>query len=164
MSSFKLRASARSIDESTMLIVENWAQSRSKDPSTKVGACVYDPTTGGVFLGYNGFPPNVPEREEWWTNREEVAGKLCKYDLVVHAEVNAVRKALVAGVKLATAVLYCTHLPCPRCMRDVICANGIKSVHYKIDEYASLTPRARWVVHQLAEMGGVTLSKMESKS
>lgn len=163
MSNFKLRASAKSIDESIALTTEAWAQARSKDPSTKVGACIHDPSTGGLFLGYNGFPSAVPDRDEWWANREELPNKLCKYDLVVHAEVNAVRKALVAGVKLETASLYCTHLPCPRCMRDVICANGIKTVYYQIEEYASLTPRAKWVVHQLAEMSGVNLVKIVSK-
>jgi dCMP deaminase len=148
------------MDESIMLTTTAWAQSRSKDPSSKVGACIHDPVTGGLFLGYNGFPHGVEDREEWWTRKIEMEDLLTKYDLVVHAEKNATRKAMLAGVSLPDASLYCTHLPCPACMRDVICACGIKRVVYDVEKYPSLTVRGEWIVRSLAKMCGVELVRV----
>ncbi len=155
-----LLSSAFRIEQSIMATTIAWAQSRSKDPSTKVGACIHDAETGGLFLGYNGFPSGIPDREEWWTEREEQVGKFTKYDLVVHAEINAVRKAMLAGVDLTKCILVCTHLPCPKCMRDVICANGIKQVYYAVEEYASMTPRAKWIVKELASLSSIHLARI----
>lgn len=143
-----------------MAVALSWAECRSKDPATKVGAAIYDLDTGGLYLGYNGFPSSVPDAADIWARREEEVGKLCKYDVVVHAEVNAVRKAMMAGVDLTRATLFCTHLPCPKCMRDVVLVSGIKNVFYVNGRYKSLTPRGEWVVHQLAQLAGVNLEQM----
>ena len=58
----------------------------SKDPSTKVGAVLVRDNRI-VSVGYNGFPEGVDDSEERYNNRE------LKYDLVVHAEVNAIISA-----------------------------------------------------------------------
>ena len=34
---------------------------RSKDPSTKVGACIVDASHKVVSIGYNGMPRGIPE-------------------------------------------------------------------------------------------------------
>ena len=70
----------------------------SKDPSTKVGAVLVEPHNNIVVgLGYNGFPRKVHDTVERYQNRE------MKYQLVVHAEVNAI---LMAGEKAQGSHLY----------------------------------------------------------
>ena len=69
----------------------------SKDPSTKVGAVLVDKEGRVVGTGYNGFPRGVDDSEERYNNRE------LKYELVVHAEVNAI---LTAGHQARGGTLY----------------------------------------------------------
>lgn len=150
--------------ESVLRVVEAWASSRSKDPSTKVGAGVYDPETSGLFLGYNGFPSGIPDDSNVWNRREEAPGKfeLTKYDLVVHAEQNAARKALQAGANLCNSVLVCTHIPCPRCMRDIVASNRIRTVVFRRATYKSLTTRDLKVIAHIAAALSITLIHQES--
>lgn len=192
--------SKMSIHDAAMQVAQLWGDARSKDPSTKVGACIYDPRTGGLFLGYNGFPAGVKDLEEVWNLRKDdgkrrfdVCAKcggrgeievgdyhsdwsetcpkckgskvqkassrfsLTKYDLVIHAEQNAVRKALLAGVDLTKAVLICTLIPCPRCMLTEVLAHDIKVVLYNNDKYNSQTERDVWLTNKLASLGGVSM-------
>src|SRR5436305_279131 len=60
----------------------------SKDPSTKVGAVISDNQGRVVALGYNGFARNVEDAVD------KLSDRAVKYEMVVHAEVNAV---LIAG-------------------------------------------------------------------
>lgn len=118
------------LDISIMTLARSWALARSKDPHTKVGAVVYDPVTGGMFFGYNGFPSGVLDKKEIWDNRDQ-NDPFSKYAFVIHAEVNAVRKAMMAlGDQTSRCVLYVTHYPCHRCMKDMIIPAGIKDVRY----------------------------------
>ncbi len=69
----------------------------SKDPRSKMGAVITDPRGRVVALGYNGFPENVhdcPVR----LNDPDI-----KYDMVVHAEANAV---LIAGGAAEGGTVY----------------------------------------------------------
>jgi len=89
-----------------------------------VGAVVYDPETGGMFFGYNGFPKNIPDETAIWETPN-------KYDYVVHAEVNAIRKATSAlGHHVSRCELYSTNHPCHCCMKDAIIPAGIKKIRY----------------------------------
>ncbi len=150
------------LHQSVMLVAVTWAESRSKDPSSKVGACVYDEHSGGLYLGYNGFPAGIDDESEIWENNKE-GPDINKYDLVVHAEVNAVRKALMAGVDLEGAILFCTHHPCATCMRDVIGPSGIRQIYFVTDEYRSFTPRVRKVCGYIAGSLGITITKLDMK-
>lgn len=145
---------------SLLQVVHTWAVMRSKDPSTKVGACIYDQRTGGLFLGYNGFPAGFPDSRDIWDNRNPDVG-LTKYDLVIHAEHNAILKALKAGINMKETMLVCTHIPCPKCMRDVIAANGIPNVYYRTPTFNSFSTRDRAVVHQIADIAGINLIQVE---
>lgn len=195
--------SKMSIHDAAMQVAHLWGDARSKDPSTKVGACIYDPRTGGLFLGYNGFPAGVEDDALVWTTRTDDGDRkfdvcvecegegevwveahhgsdwkescpkckgakvqkassrfsLTKYDLVIHAEQNAVRKALLAGVDLTRAVLICTLVPCPRCMLTEVLAHGIKVVLYRDDKYNSQTERDVWLTNKLASLGGVSMRR-----
>jgi dCMP deaminase len=164
-----IRKSIKSLGVSIMDVCSLWAVDRSKDPSTKVGAAIYDPRSGGLFLGYNGFPAGIIDSDEVWQRRtdptelekETTNFLLTKYDLVVHAEVNAVRKALMGGVDLTAATLVCSLLPCPDCMKNVVLANGIKRVLYLDDKYNSQNSRKLWLVNTLARLGMVQLEKLK---
>ena len=90
----------------------------SKDPSTCVGAVIVDRERRVVGMGYNGFPRGVHDHDERYAKRE------LKYEMVVHAEVNAILNA-VKGVRGCT--LYSTFFPCPRCAA-VIIQSGITQV------------------------------------
>ena len=92
----------------------------SKDPSTKVG-CVLVKDKKVVSLGYNGLPAGVEDSLERLSNRE------IKYEITVHAEVNAVTTAALHGVSTNGATAYVTFHPCSRCAAVLINA-GISTV------------------------------------
>lgn len=117
------------IDLACMALATLWSKLRSKDPRTKVGACVYHPKSGALFLGYNGFPSGVPDLKSVWDQRDR-AQTSAKYAFVVHAEVNAIRKALTVFQDLSECVLYVTHYPCHACMKDSVLTSGLKTVVY----------------------------------
>lgn len=90
----------------------------SKDPSTKVGAVVVDDERRVLGIGYNGFPRGVADYPSRYDQRE------LKYDLIVHAEVNAI----LNSVACRGATLYTTPLfSCVRCAGLVI-QSGVKRV------------------------------------
>ena len=92
----------------------------SKDPSTQVG-CVLVKDKKVVSLGYNGFPKNISDDLNRLFKREE------KYEITVHAEVNAVTTAALHGVSTEGCTAYVTFNPCSRCSAVLINA-GIESV------------------------------------
>jgi dCMP deaminase len=92
----------------------------SKDPSTKVGAVIADKRGRVVALGFNGFPENVEDAEHKLTARET------KYEMIVHAEVNAV---LIAGRSTEGSTIYVHGAPiCPRCASVLIQAGLTRAV------------------------------------
>lgn len=93
--------------------------SRSKDPSTKVGAVIVAPDGKNVrSIGYNGFPRGMADDDSLYADRE------VKYSRIVHAEMNAI---LNAERRVDGCTLYCTLLPCDRCAVFVVQA-GITRV------------------------------------
>ena len=98
------------------------ASSRSKDPSTQVGAVLVDKDNHLIATGYNGFPPGIAETEERWQRPQ-------KYRRVIHAEMNAIGHAAKIGRATEGSTLYCTHFPCNAvgCARLVI-ASGVKHI------------------------------------
>lgn len=90
----------------------------SKDPSTKVGAVIVNSDKKIVTLGYNGFPRNV--RDDHRLQTREI-----KYDLIVHAEANAI---IHARESLRDCTIYTMpFMPCSKCAGLIIQA-GIKRV------------------------------------
>jgi dCMP deaminase len=95
--------------------VSSW----SLDPSTRVGAVIVDADRRIVSTGYNGFPQGVADLPERLNNRT------IKYDMIVHAEVNAI---LFAKRDLKNSVLYTWPFqPCSRCAGIVI-QTGISKI------------------------------------
>ena len=96
--------------------ISNW----SKDPSTQVGAVItHTRSKRVVSMGFNGFPAGVEDTQERLDDRET------KYEMVVHAEQNAL---MFAGDRAEGCTLYVHPLPpCARCAVMIIQA-GIKRV------------------------------------
>jgi dCMP deaminase len=88
----------------------------SKDPSTKVGAIAVGRIGQILATGYNGFPRGILD-----DSRLDIREK--KYELVVHAEMNAIYNATHNGISLNGATLYVWGLPI-----CVECAKGITQV------------------------------------
>lgn len=93
----------------------------SIDPSTQVG-CVLVRDKRVISTGYNGFPKNISDDFDRLMDREK------KYEITVHAEVNAVTTAALHGVSTEGCKAYVTFSPCSRCAAVLINA-GIKEVY-----------------------------------
>ena len=91
----------------------------SKDPSTQVGAVIADEKHRVLSLGFNGFARGVRDLAERLENRET------KYDMIIHAERNAL---LFANAPVDGASVYVWPLlPCAQCAATLIQA-GIAEV------------------------------------
>lgn len=106
------------------------AKMRSKDPNTKVGACIVDDNNRIVSMGYNGFPFGCSDDIFPWSNKGDP--KNTKYMYVVHAELNAI---LNSNKSLKGTTLYVSLFPCNECAKAII-QSGIKKVIYEDDKYA----------------------------
>ena len=96
-------------------LVATW----SKDPSSRVGAVIVDDKKRIVSVGFNGLPIGVEDTVERLNKRE------LKYELIVHAETNAILTA-PKSVSGCTIYVY-PYLPCSRCAGAII-QSGIKRV------------------------------------
>lgn len=103
---------------------------RSKDPSTKVGACIVNTKKRIVGIGYNGLPYGCSDDLFPWEREGEFLDT--KYPYVVHAEPNAI---LNSTTKLDDATLYVTLFPCNECAKLII-QSGIKEIVYISDKYS----------------------------
>lgn len=104
---------------------------RSKDPNTKVGACIVNKKNRIVGIGYNGFPYGCEDSIYPWDNAKDKKFLDTKYPYVVHAEPNAI---LNSSEPLDGATLYVSLFPCNECAKLVI-QSGIKHIVYMSDKY-----------------------------
>lgn len=113
------RAVDRKSWDAWMLGLAAYVSTRSRDPSTKVGAVLMRPDKTIASVGYNGLPRGIADDErlhdrEW------------KYANVVHAEINALVHARepVGGY---TLFVYPFH-PCSNCAAAIIQAGVTRIV------------------------------------
>ena len=104
---------------------------RSKDPSTKVGACIVNQNKRIVGIGYNGFPCGCSDDEFPWAREGEFGDT--KYPYVVHAELNAI---LNSKYDLRGCTIYVSLFPCNECAKAII-QSGIRRIVYESDKYAN---------------------------
>ena len=135
----------------SFLVDAKVAARRSKDPSTKVGAVVVRPDLTTASQGYNGFPRGIADTAERLNTRE------IKYDLVVHAETNAL---LAAKEPLSGCTMYTTFPPCIRCATSVIQAGIARIVSIKPTE----EQEARWGFYRTRDLlaeAGIEMTEYE---
>lgn len=104
---------------------------RSKDPNTKVGACIVNGKKRIIGIGYNGLPCGCNDLDFPWTNDKNLDELDTKYPYVVHAEPNAI---LNSTEKLDGSTLYVTLFPCNECAKLII-QSGIKKIIFMEDKY-----------------------------
>ena len=129
---------------------------RSKDPNTKVGACIVDDDNKVVSIGYNGMPKGVDESQLSWNKGE---GLDSKYLYVCHAEFNAILNTR-NGSALKGCRLYVTLFPCNECAKACVQV-GIKEIIYLENKYADTVG-----VHasrKMLELAGIKLRQFNAK-
>ena len=103
---------------------------RSKDPNTRVGACIVNSEKKIVGVGYNGAPTGWDDAEFPWTAKGEPIDE--KYPYVIHSELNAILNSSMRDLKGST--LYVSLFPCNECAKS-IAQTGIKRIVYLSDKY-----------------------------
>jgi dCMP deaminase len=107
------------------------AAKRSKDPCTKVGACIVNGQNKIVATGYNGMPNGVQDDVIPWG--KEGPFLETKYAYVVHAELNAILNSVLTDQ--TGCRLFVSLFPCNECAKAII-QSGIKHVIYLSDKHA----------------------------
>lgn len=105
---------------------------RSKDPNTKVGACIVNNENRILSIGYNGTPNGYDD--EFFPWQREGSFLETKYAYVCHAELNAILNYQGSRNDLKGAKIYVDLFPCNECAKAIIQA-GIKEVVYLSDKY-----------------------------
>ena len=102
---------------------------RSKDPSTRVGACIVNIDNKILSMGYNGAPTGLSDDIMPWDREGD--NLKTKYPYVCHSELNAI---LNCPTSVKGAKVYVTLFPCNECAKAII-QSGIKEVIYLSDKY-----------------------------
>ena len=129
---------------------------RSKDPNTKVGACIVDDNHKVVSIGYNGMPCGCDENQLSWNKGE---GLDSKYLYVCHAEFNAILNTR-NGSSLKGCTLYVTLFPCNECAKACIQV-GIKEIVYVDNKYKDTTETQASL--KMLSLAGIKLRHYEGK-
>lgn len=129
---------------------------RSKDPSTKVGACIADQNHKVVSIGYNGMPAGLDEEKLSWEKGE---GLDSKYLYVCHAEFNAILNTR-DGSSLKGCTLYVSLFPCNECAKAII-QTGIKELVYIDNKYKDTTSVQASL--KMLELAGVKIRQYKGR-
>jgi dCMP deaminase len=100
-------------------VIARW----SKDPSRGVGAVIVSPSRQIVATGFNGLPRGIEDRPE----RLE---RPVKYDLICHAEMNAIIQCARNGVTPVGSTIYTSFSPCVHCTLSIIQSGIVRVVTY----------------------------------
>jgi dCMP deaminase len=104
---------------------------RSKDPNTRVGACIVNTKKRIIGIGYNGFPVGCSDDELPWGREGNFLET--KYPYVCHAEMNAITNASNKP-ELEGASMYVSLFPCNECAKLIVQV-GIREIVYLSDRY-----------------------------
>ena len=129
---------------------------RSKDPNTKVGACIVDQDNKVVSIGYNGMPKGLKEEDLSWNKGEGLDNK---YLYVCHAEFNAILNTR-NGSALKGCSLYVTLFPCNECAKAIV-QSGIKELIYADNKYEDTT--AIKASLKMIQMAGIKIRKYDGR-
>jgi dCMP deaminase len=138
-------------DKTFLNLCDEIAQ-RSKDPSTKVGACIVDEKKRIVSMGYNGFPRGCVDDPRMYEDRS------VKLMRTIHAEVNAI---ITADRALDGCTLYVSPLhPCANCAA-IIVQSGIKRVVYNSEMAVERWRESFEAAAAMFREAGVTVTYVE---
>ncbi|MBN4083567.1 cytidine/deoxycytidylate deaminase family protein [Mycoplasma sp. CSL10137] len=126
---------------------------RSKDPNTKVGACIINNRKRVIALGYNGMPSGNDFDFPW--ARDKKLEKDNKYPYVVHAEINAI---LNSTTQLENAILYTSLFPCSNCSKTIV-QSGITEIVYLEDKYHDTDDA--WISRKILKDSNIKTRKLE---
>lgn len=133
----------------------------SKDPSTQVGAQIVGPDNIPYGSGYNGPPRRMKDTEVIWDRPSKDESEiLSKYDIMVHAEINAIDHS--SAYDLTDSTLYTTALPCPDCMLAIIRTPIMRVVYFDYQSVGTSSLRNeawRAKTFEKARLGRVRLEK-----
>ena len=132
----------------------------SKDPNTQVGAQLVDDGNMPLGSGYNGPPRLIEDNSFSWARPSGDNDDINKYDVVLHAEHNAIKHSNCES--LVNSTLYVTALPCPDCMLEIVEAEIARVVwfNYQSSKNSSLQNAAwREKTNQIAQLGGIHLEE-----
>jgi dCMP deaminase len=99
----------------------------SKDPSRGVGAVIVSPDRRICATGFNGLPAGFEDRPDRLQ-------RPVKYDLVCHAEVNAIAQCASHGISCVGSTIYATFFPCNACTLAIIQAGIRRVVSWEVKE------------------------------
>ena len=146
-------------DSKYMGIAWMWA-GFSKDPKTQCGAQIVDQYNVPLGSGYNG-PPRLIEDDSfsWCRPPKDDPDAFSKYDVVIHAAINAISHS--CGHELTNATLYVTGFPCKGCMKQIVKEEIGKVIwfDYQSDSGSMLRKVHRERSEEIARLGKVKIEK-----
>jgi len=147
-------------DRDSKYMGEAWMKAAfSKDPSTQVGAVIISRENFPLGSGYNGPPRMINDTSfSWERPPKDNPDAFSKYDVIVHAEINAIDHSMCSDLHGAT--LYVTAMPCPACMKEIVRKEISRVVYYDFQSsYNSSLQNADWrdKTLQLAQMAHVRM-------
>jgi dCMP deaminase len=141
---------------------EAWMKAAfSKDPSTQVGAVIVSRDNCPLGSGYNGPPKRINDNSFSWSRPPfDDPDAFSKYDVIVHAEINAIDHSLCAN--LTGSTLYVTAMPCPACMKEIIRKEITRVVYYDFQSGSNSSLQNldwREKSKKLAQMGNIRMDE-----
>lgn len=121
----------------------------SKDPDRKVGAILVTPDRRQVSMGYNGFPPEVPDLPSLLQDKQ------FKLANMRHAEHNCL---LQASFPTEGCSLYVTRFPCKECAKRVIDAQVRRVVAPKPNMMHHRWGSSWWMARQNLWNAGIEIA------
>ena len=130
-------------------LISTW----SKDPSTQIAAiAVKDKRL--IATGYNGFPRNIEDLNDRWSNKEE------KYKYVVHAEMNCIYNANYHNQSLKGSTMYVVGLPvCHECAKGIVQV-GVTRVVTHYDKLPLKWSKSNSITEKIFKEAGVKYDKV----
>lgn len=133
--------------------VASLSAKRSKDPNTRVGACIVNDDKRIISIGYNGFPRGASDDIFPWNNEGDLLNS--KYAYVVHAEANAILNAMTS---VRNSTIYVTLFPCHECAKLIV-QSGIKKIIFASNKYEGTDSYKASV--KILDAAGVVYEQME---
>lgn len=134
----------------------------SKDPNTQVGAFLINSQNRPLGWGYNGPPRNIDDNSfNWCRPNPDCPTAICKYDLVIHAEENAIDHSCADD--LTDATLYVTAHPCDACMLQIVKVGIARVVYteFQSDSKSILRGVSRQKAEAIAGLGKVKIEEFQ---